>query len=148
VHISQWDTTVVLAGVQNSGSTRSMKMLMRWIAGGLASLWLATVVSGLLGRRRGAALAAALTAVFATTPFLARLLAYFSSPEEFVKRYGAAAVHSDVVIGGVCVALALVALIASPLAAHRRWGWTVSALFSLPPVMLVVWVAFWFRITF
>jgi hypothetical protein len=106
VHIPQWDTNVVLAGAQNSGSTRSMKMLIRWFALALASLWLAMVVSGLLGRRRGAALAAALTAAFAIAPFLARLSTYVASPEEFVKRYGAAAVRSDVVIGGVCVALA------------------------------------------
>jgi len=123
-------------------------MLIRLIALALAVLWLAILVSGLLDRRRSASIAAALTAVLATTPFLPRLLSYMISPEEFVRRYGSAAVHSDVVVGGVCVALALVALIASPVAARRRWGWTVPALFSLPPVVLIVWTAFWFRITF
>lgn len=122
--------------------------MIRLIALVVAALWLAILVSGLLERRRSAAIAAALTAILATTPFLPRLLSYMVSPEEFVRRYGGAAVYSDVVIGGVCVALALVALIASPVAARRRWGWTVSALFSLPPVVLIIWGAFWFRITF
>lgn len=125
-----------------------MEMLIRVIALVLAPLWLAIVISGLLGRRRGAALAAALTAALAATPFLPRLLSYAVSPEEFIRKYGSAAVHTDVVVGGGCVALALVALIAAPLAARHRWGWTVPASFSLPPVMLIIWVAFWFRITF
>lgn len=27
-------------------------------------------------------------------------------------------------------------------------GWPLPAWFSLPPVVLIVWTAFWFRITF
>jgi len=54
----------------------------------------------------------------------------------------------EVVVGGICVALGLVALGTTPLAARRAWGWLLPALSSLPPVALYVWLTFWFRIGF
>lgn len=120
-------------------------MLFNMLAVGLVTLWGVIVLLGLLGKRWGAAVAAALTAVFAITPFLPRFVSYVRDSEAFFRKYGGGAID-EVVIGGVCVALGLLALIATPLAARRSWGWTLPALLSLPPVMLVFWLAFWFRL--
>jgi hypothetical protein len=120
-------------------------MLFNVIAIGLITLWGTIVLLGLLGKRWGAAVAAALTAVLAITPFLPRFVSYVRDSEAFVTKYGSAAIN-EVMVSGVCVALGLLALIATPLAARRSWGWTLPALLSLPPVMLVFWLAFWFRL--
>ncbi len=122
-------------------------MLMHILASALAILWAAIVVLGLLGKRRGAAIAAGMTAVAASVPFAPRVLAYLSDRDGFVIRYGAAAID-EVVIGAVCVTFGLLALITAPLAATYAWGWLPPALSSLPPVALFVWLVFWFRIVF
>lgn len=120
-------------------------MLFKMMAIGVLILWGVVVLLGLLGKRWGAAVTAALTAVLVVTPFLPRFVSYLRDSEAFVTKYGSAAIN-DVVISGVCVALGLLALIASPLAARRRWGWTLPAILSLPLVMLIFWLAFWFRL--
>ncbi|TVP74877.1 MAG: hypothetical protein EA353_14885 [Puniceicoccaceae bacterium] len=106
------------------------------------------VLLGLFGKRRGAAVAAALAAVLAITrfaPFLPRFVSYLRDSEAFVAKYGSSAI-SEAVISGVFVALGLLALIATPLASRYSWGWTLPALLILPPVMLFFWLAFWFRL--
>jgi hypothetical protein len=117
------------------------------IALGSATLWGAMVLLGLLDKRRAAAITAAFTAVLAITPFLPRFVYYVYSREDFIVRYGSAAIQ-EVQVGGVLVAFGLAALIASPFAAKRRWGWILPAVFSLPPVLVNVWMAFWFQIRF
>ncbi|MBE0437011.1 MAG: hypothetical protein IBX56_14560 [Methylomicrobium sp.] len=121
--------------------------LLNGLANGLAILWLSIVVLGLLDMRRGAALAAGLTGITVTLPFLPRLIFYAYDREEFVTKYGTAAV-SEIGIGAVCVTLGLVALISAPLAARLAWGWLVPALSTLFPVALLVWLACCFAIRF
>ena len=120
-------------------------MHFKIMAVGLVTLWGLMVLLGFLGKRLGAAVTAALTAVVATTPFLPRFVSYVRDSEAFVTKYGAAAVN-EAMVSGVCAALGLLAVIATPLAASRSWGWTLPALLSLPLVVLVLWLAFWFRI--
>ena len=123
-------------------------MHFKIIAIGLVTLWGLIVLLGLLGKRWGAAVAAALTAVLAITcfaPFFPRFVSYLRDSEAFVTKYNSSAI-SEAVISGVFVVLGLLALIATPLAARYSWGWTLPALLILPPVMLFFWLAFWFRI--
>lgn len=118
------------------------------IAIGLVTLWGLIVLLGLLGKRWGAAVAVALTAVSAITyfaPFLPRFVSYVRDSEAFVTKYASYAIN-EAVISGVCVGLGFLALIATPLAVRHTWGWTLPALLSLPPVMLILWLAFWFRL--
>jgi hypothetical protein len=106
------------------------------------------VLLGLLGKRWGAAVAAALTVVLAITPFapfFPRFVSYLRDSEAFVTKYCSSAI-SEALISGVLVAMGLLALIATPLAVRYSWGWTLPALFILPPVMLFFWLAFWFRL--
>jgi len=121
--------------------------LLNVLATGLAILWLLIVVFGLIRMRRAAALAAGLTGITVTLPFLPRLIFYAYDRDEFVIKYGTAAV-SEIGIGAVCVTLGLVALISAPLAVRFAWGWVVPALLTLFPVTLLVWAACCFAIRF
>lgn len=111
----------------------------------LATLWATTVALGVAGRRRGAAVAAGLTSVVATVPFLPRIVACMADSNRFIARYGTAAIN-EVEIGAALVALSFGALVAAILGVQRAWGWLPPSLLNLPPVVMVVWVAFWFRL--
>jgi hypothetical protein len=114
---------------------------------GLAILWLLIVVLGLLGIRRGAALAAGLTGIIIALPFLPRLTFYLYDREGFVTKYGTAAV-SEIGIGATFVTLGVLAFISTPLVLRCSWGWLAPALLTLFPLVLLAWMACCFSIRF
>lgn len=125
-------------------------MLLYALVTGLAILWLLIVVLGLLGLlgvRRGAALAAGLTGIIIALPFLPRLTFYLYDREGFVTKYGTAAV-SEVGIGATFVTLGVVAFISTPLVLSRSWGWLAPALLTLLPLAFLAWMACCFSIRF
>jgi hypothetical protein len=122
-------------------------MLPQMVALLMLTLWGLTVLQGVLGKRQVAAWLGMATAVLAVLPFAPRVMHYLFDSEGFVTRYGGAAIN-EVIMGGVFLALALAALLATPFVASRAWGWLLPALASLPPVAFYVWLVFFFRIIF
>lgn len=118
----------------------------RVLAMAFAALWIAGGVLALNRRRTAAALANGLIAlpicVLAGWPLVRTLV----DLEGYVRQYGRAALN-ELPLTAALLALSAAALVASVLSVRRStWVFAAGWLANAPALLLLVYLAFWFRI--